>query len=151
MLLLLPRLMSLRPKHCTEFSITPGIPRVDCRTQTFISTIKRQLCDCLCWSQVPFVVCGRAVTWQNFFIFFLYGHHVINTPEYLTLHKQSGCFQQPLTLLQEDGCQGFPALCRDVSVAAFLLILYFLCEEHSISRCHVVNTLLKKFSVVFFI
>lgn len=36
------------PRHCTELSVTPGLCRADCRTQTFKSIIKRQLCDCLC-------------------------------------------------------------------------------------------------------
>lgn len=42
------------PRHCTEPIVTPGLCRTNCRTQTFVTTIKRQLCDCLCYSQVLF-------------------------------------------------------------------------------------------------
>lgn len=36
------------PRRCTELSVTPGLCGADGRIQTFKSTIKRQLCDCLC-------------------------------------------------------------------------------------------------------
>lgn len=73
---------------------------------------------------------------------FLYGQYVINIPEYLTLHKRSGCLQQPLGFPREDGSQGFPAACRAVPMAALVLLLYFLCEGHTISRWHVVSIFL---------
>lgn len=36
------------PRQCTELIVTPDLCRADCRTQTFVTTIKRQLCVCLC-------------------------------------------------------------------------------------------------------
>lgn len=51
------------------------------------------------------------------------------------------------TRLSVVGCEsGFPSsLCRDVSEAAFLLLLCFLCEGHTVSRWHVISVFLMTF------
>lgn len=130
------------PRHCTELIVTPGLCRTDCRLKplcpllkgTYVTVYVRARC---------FAACGHAVTWQNL-VFFKFMIQVwwIYLPEDLTLRKWPRLPSATTQISVGDASQVFLALCRDVSMTASLLFLYFLCEGHKVSTWHVVNIFL---------